>query len=59
MTLYNKWNIIKGARYTFLAEIVNKKKHTIQIFFSRNDLDINNPLDVKKYISNNLKITLK
>jgi len=59
MSLYNKSNIVRWARYDMLAELVNKRKHTIQIFFSRNKLNIENNEDVKKYLNDNLSINLK
>jgi hypothetical protein len=59
MALYNKTNIIRGARFEFLSELVNKKKHTIQIFFSRKKLNIENENDVKLYLKDNLIIDLK
>lgn len=59
MTLYNKKNIIRGARFELLSELVNKKKHTMQIYFSRNSMNIEDIKDVKKYLKNNLTIDLK
>lgn len=55
MSLYNKKNIVRGARYELLSELVNKKKHTIQIYFSRNELDIENINDVKHFLKINQK----
>lgn len=59
MALYNKKNITRGARFELISELVKKKKHTIQIFFSRNNLDVQNIEDVKMYLKKNLAIDLK
>ena len=56
--LYNKINIRRWARFEILAEILNKKKHTIQIYFSRNNLDIEDPNHIRKYIQENMKIKI-
>ena len=55
MWLYNKKNFVRWARYEMLSELINKKKHTIQIYFSRKKLDIDNIVHVKEYLINNLK----
>ena len=36
--------------YQELSQIVNKKSHTIAMFFSRKGLSIKNPMDIKKYL---------
>jgi len=53
--LYNKKNMVRWARFELVAELVDKKKHTVQIFFSRNKIDIENTLDVRKYLDKNIK----
>ena len=55
MSLYNKKNLVRGARYELISELIRKKKHTIQVYFSRNNLDIENISDVRKFLTNNYK----
>ncbi len=55
MSLYNKKNLVRGARYELISELIRKKKHTIQVYFSRNNLDIENISDLREFLANNYK----
>jgi len=44
-------NIRRWARLLLLAEILWRKKETIQMYFHRNWLDVTNKEDVKTYIN--------
>jgi len=54
--MYNPRNLERSARFQLLADKTGKKKSTIQVYFSRNNMNVMNIDDViayeQKYIYN-------